>query len=382
MLRRAVTATEAAGRARRAGLGVLAALAARRARLATSLFGEAPLSRAAHVHALATMGDAFFTVSLAGSLFFNVSFDAARPRILLYLVLTMAPFVLVAPLLGPAVDRLPGGSRLVIAVTAVGRGVLCLLMAAKLAELLVFPLAFGALVLGKTYSVARNALAPRLVAEDRLVAANSLLARLAAIAGGTGGAVAALVLARYGARSVLVMGALAFGAGALLALRLPRPVPATTARPDVEWRELHSPLVVLGASAVTALRASVGFTIFLLGISLKRGAAPAWYFGLVIVALGVGSFAGNVAAPIARRHLNEERILGLALIVPLVFVVVATIAGNRAGTRSVPSGWAPAGRSGARRSTPWCSARPTSSTGAGPSPGSTPASSSPGCSAR
>ena len=40
--------------------------------------------------------DAFFTVSLAGSLFFNVSFDAARPRILLYLVLTMAPFALVA----------------------------------------------------------------------------------------------------------------------------------------------------------------------------------------------------------------------------------------------------------------------------------------------
>ena len=57
--------------------------------------------------------DAFFTVSLADSLFFNVSVEAARPRLLLYLLITMAPFVVLAPLIGPFVDRVRGGQRTV-----------------------------------------------------------------------------------------------------------------------------------------------------------------------------------------------------------------------------------------------------------------------------
>ncbi|RLE20324.1 MAG: hypothetical protein DRJ50_10890, partial [Actinobacteria bacterium] len=42
-------------------------------------------------HGLAAAGDAFVTVSLAGSLFCNVSPDASRQQVLLYLVVTMAP---------------------------------------------------------------------------------------------------------------------------------------------------------------------------------------------------------------------------------------------------------------------------------------------------
>jgi MFS family permease len=95
---------------------------------------------------------------------------------------------------------------------------------------------------------------------------------------------------------------------------------------------MHSPLIVLGIGSVTVLRASVGFLIFLLGISLKRSGEPAWFFGLVIVALGLGSFVGNALAPVARRHLHEERILGFALVVPLFFSVLAVIAANRVGT--------------------------------------------------
>jgi hypothetical protein len=87
----------------------------------TRLFGNPPLDRLAHPHALIAAADAFFGVSLAGSLFFNVSLDAARPRIVLYLLVTMAPFVVVAPFVGPFVDRLPGGHRMLIAVTCAGR---------------------------------------------------------------------------------------------------------------------------------------------------------------------------------------------------------------------------------------------------------------------
>jgi hypothetical protein len=38
------------------------------------------LRRLAIVHGLSASADAFFAVSLAGSLFFNVSVEAARPR--------------------------------------------------------------------------------------------------------------------------------------------------------------------------------------------------------------------------------------------------------------------------------------------------------------
>ena len=46
--------------------------------------------------------------------------DDSRGRVALYLALTMAPFAIVAPLLGPAIDRAKGGRRLMIIGTAAG----------------------------------------------------------------------------------------------------------------------------------------------------------------------------------------------------------------------------------------------------------------------
>src|SRR4051812_4895493 len=66
--------------------------------------GESGLARLVDVHALQTAGDAFVTVALAGSLFFSVSPGTARSRIALYLLIAMAPFAVVAPVLGPLLD--------------------------------------------------------------------------------------------------------------------------------------------------------------------------------------------------------------------------------------------------------------------------------------
>src|SRR5690348_1374508 len=62
-------------------------------------------ARLSRTHALAMAGDTLITLALAGSLFFSISPTAARGRVALSLVLTMAPFAVVAPLLGPAIDR-------------------------------------------------------------------------------------------------------------------------------------------------------------------------------------------------------------------------------------------------------------------------------------
>src|SRR5690625_1528752 len=69
------------------------------------IFGPMPFARLAHTHVLSTGADAFIAVSLAGSLFFNVSVDAAQSSVILYLVLAMAPFAVVAPFVGPLIDR-------------------------------------------------------------------------------------------------------------------------------------------------------------------------------------------------------------------------------------------------------------------------------------
>jgi hypothetical protein len=74
-----------------------------------------PFARLALAHAVGMAGDVFVTVSLAGSLFFDVGVGAARPKVLLYLLLTMAPFAVVAPVLGPFLDRTRGGRRLMVA---------------------------------------------------------------------------------------------------------------------------------------------------------------------------------------------------------------------------------------------------------------------------
>src|ERR1043166_9453429 len=108
-------------------------------------------TRLARTHAFSSAGDALVAIALAGSLFFSLSPHAARTRVALYLVLVMAPFAVVAPLIGPIVDRYSGGRRGMVLVSLSVRCVLCLLIADHIHGLLLFSLAFGALVLGKAY---------------------------------------------------------------------------------------------------------------------------------------------------------------------------------------------------------------------------------------
>src|SRR4029450_10812966 len=88
-----------------------------------------PLPRLVITHAASICGDVCLTVSLAGSLFFSVSPGQSREKVLLYLIITMAPFAVIAPLLSPLLDRIRGGRRLMIFITCAARALLCLFMA-------------------------------------------------------------------------------------------------------------------------------------------------------------------------------------------------------------------------------------------------------------
>ncbi len=128
--------------------------------LAGLLDQETPFGRLALLHVVMTAGDTLVTVSLAGSLFFSISLGAAKNQVILYLLLTMAPFAVVAPLLGPVIDRSRGARRATVMVSAGCRAVVCLIMAGGLKSLLLFPEAFTMLVLSKVYLVTKGSLVP------------------------------------------------------------------------------------------------------------------------------------------------------------------------------------------------------------------------------
>ena len=90
-------------------------------------------------HAAMMGGDAAMLVALADSLFLSIDPSAARSRVLLFLVVSFAPFLLLAPLIGPVIDRAAGGRRTVIQLVAAARVVLALLMAVSIDELHAVP---------------------------------------------------------------------------------------------------------------------------------------------------------------------------------------------------------------------------------------------------
>ena len=148
-----------------------------------------PFARLARTHALMAAGDAVIAIALAGSLFFDISPGAARTKVALYLLFTMLPFTIVAPLVGPAIDRMAGGRRAIVMACAVGKAVVSVFMITHLDGLALFPLAFTTLVLSKAYAVCKSALVPSLVRNDEeLVEANSKLGLLAGVVGFAAGA--------------------------------------------------------------------------------------------------------------------------------------------------------------------------------------------------
>jgi len=269
-------------------------------------------------------GDTLVAIALAGSLFFSISPKAAQGRVMLYLLLTMAPFAVVAPLIGPAMDQRPGGRRLMVIVSGAGRAGLCLFMFDDIDSLLLFPEAFAVLVLTKGYSVAKSALVPGLVRdESALVEANSKLTLISGIVGLVAGVPGAALLELAGAEWVVAVALVVFGFGAVSALRLPKVSPPQ-ADPAAERSELRGAGILLAASVMAIVRAAVGFLTFLIAFGFRTADAPAWQFGVVLAASAGGSLVGAALAPVVRRVVREEHLLAgsVGLVVLAVLVVV------------------------------------------------------------
>jgi hypothetical protein len=186
--------------------------------------GRTGLANLIELTAAGSVGDAFVTVALAGSLFFSASLEQARGEVAIAMVVTIAPFTLLAPLVGPMLDRVQQGRRYILAGTLLARGLLCWGMSAALHgdAVTLLPAAFGVLILQKAYQVTRAAVTPRLLpAELTLVSANARSNLAALVASTLGVALAAGLDWAFHAAWVLRLGALIYIAGTVLGMRLP-----------------------------------------------------------------------------------------------------------------------------------------------------------------
>jgi len=288
--------------------------------------------RLAITHALMMGGDAAMIVALADSLFFDIDLDAARSRVLLFLVIGFAPFLVVAPLIGPLIDRVAGGRRIVIQVVALSRVVLTLLMAQYLDALALFPLVFASLVLQKTYVVSKSAIVPSTVrSEDELVEANSKLGLVAGITGAVAVVPAGILLQVVGSSATLVYGAIIFAGALVAATRLSPDVVASDAVDANETRELHSSNIQLGAIAMTVLRGLVGFTFFHLAFWLRSQDRGTIWFAAVVGVSALASMVGNAVASMLRARVREETMLTVVLLVCAGAGLVVSVLGGPLG---------------------------------------------------
>ncbi|MGH8867236.1 MAG: MFS transporter [Actinomycetes bacterium] len=300
--------------------------------------GASGLGKLIETQAVHSAGDAMVALALAGTLFFAVPVGEARGSVGLYLLLTMAPFALIAPVIGPVLDRFRHGRRYALAATFAGRAALSWSLAGAVVTndaVQLYPSAFGILVLSKAYGVTRASAVPRLLPRDiGLVKANARLNLAGLLAALTAAGVAGTITTLAGPSWSLRVAVVVFAVGAVLAARLPGQVDHARGEQDVlltgkdapqgdtpvpgrPARKLRSvgPQVSIGLRANAAIRAFAGFLLFFLAFLLRtdpvNGLGPAVTTGIVVGAAAVGSGVGISLGALVRDRPPEAIVLGV-----------------------------------------------------------------------
>ncbi len=332
------------------GTYVAARRTARRIRRATHAegAGETGLGKLIELHGISAAGDAMVTVALAGTLFFSVPVGEARGRVALYLLVTMAPFALMAPVVGPLLDRVRRGRRYAIAATLGLRAVLAYVMVGGVTggqdPYRLYPAAFGTLVASRAYGVTRAAAVPRILPRGYgLVRANSRISLAGLVAGSVGGSMAALASLIGGPAAALKLAVVTLAIGAYVAVKLPAGLDAPQddeakltggedeTRRSGRKRVSVGEAVVLGVRANTALRAMAGFLVLYFAFLLRQhplgGVKGTTALALVAGALGLGGALGTGVGARIRQRQPELVVLFLLGISTLTCALAAWLYG-------------------------------------------------------
>ncbi|WP_308283058.1 MFS transporter [Pseudonocardia nigra] len=284
--------------------------------------------------------DAAVAVALANTLFFAAATAESKTNVALYLIITVAPFAVVAPVIGPMLDRVQRGRRAALAISFAGRALLAVVMAFNYDTWLLYPAALGAMVLSKSFSVLKAAVTPRVLPHAiTLVTTNSRLTVFGLVAGGVFGAVAAGVAALAGSPGALFFTAALAVLGTVLCLRIPRWVESTAGEVPAALRSTargkRSPMghaVVVSLWGNAAIRSLTGFlTLFVAFVVREQSGTDAarqlFLIGIVGAAAGLGSFTGNALGSRRRFDRSDGVILGCVSAAVAVAVVAAVLPG-------------------------------------------------------
>ncbi len=290
--------------------------------------GETGLYRLIELHAFNAGGDAALAISLAGTLFFQVPSGEARSQIALFLGVTMLPFAVLAPLLGPFLDRFRRGRRWAIGATMAVRAFSCWAMASAVHNdsPWLFPAALACLIASKAYGVTRASAVPRVLPRElSLVKANSRIS-LAGIAGAVISAPLATGIAHFSAGWALRYATLVYVGGTILAVLLPSRVDSSEGEVQVEMRQMadtptRARHVVIRPTVITALRCNSGlrilsgFLTMYMAFLLREQPIHGWeqhkgiLIALVIGAAGAGSGLGTLLGNLLRDRKPENLVL-------------------------------------------------------------------------
>jgi MFS family permease len=301
--------------------------------------------------------DAAMAVALANTLFFAAASGESKSKVALYLLITIAPFALIAPFIGPALDRLQHGRRVALAASFVLRTGLALLLifnydgaTNSYPSMVLYPCALAMMVFSKSFSVLRSAVTPRVMPPTiDLVRVNSRLT-VFGLLGGTiaGGAVAFgfewVFTHLFKLPGALYVVAAVTVAGALLSMRIPKWVEVTTGEvpATLSYRSHNEPVrravrQPLGRNIITALwgnctiKVMVGFLFLYPAFVAKAHHANGWYqvgmLGMIGAAAAIGNFDGNFTC--ARLQLGRPAVLVVRCTTAVtVLAIAAAVAGN------------------------------------------------------
>jgi hypothetical protein len=284
----------------------------------------------AESHAASTAGDTLVTLALAGTLFFDVPSSEARGNVALYLLLTLAPFAVLGPVLVGLFRRFPTAYRRGLATTTALRAVVALsMLVVGVAGFWLFPLAFVLLVLSRIFGISRSSILPVVLDEPvELVSANARLARI--------GILAAAVAVPIGALAVwvapwpaLILAAVVYLVGTWSALQVPvvdlEPAPSEPiSRADRLRRVVALPRGLRLARLATAgVRFLNGFLLLLVAFAFRDEDAGVLDFGFLLAAAGVGFFLASLVSPWLERRLREEPMMIAALAIEAAAAFIA-----------------------------------------------------------
>jgi MFS family permease len=287
-------------------------------------YGMSPFGRFALANAFSTIGDTVLTVALATSIFFSsLNPKAAQGKVILFLLITMAPFAVVAPILGPALDRTRGGRRALMIAGYFVRAVLLSIMVFYHDGIALYPLALGCLVVSKGHSIAKSSLLPAIVGDpEQFVHAGAQLAIITALASIVG-AVPAALFNLLGTGFALAFGVIVYVIGGVLAFNIPKAKVEPQPIDALELQELAEPSVLFAVTGQAVIRCGVGFVTFFCAFSLKNHKSSLALYGVLLAASAVGGLLGNWLAPIIRRKVSSRFMLVVSILAPAVVALFA-----------------------------------------------------------